>query len=282
MRKLSTLGLAAVLLAMSFAASGQEAYTTRSVNIRGGPDTSYPPVAVLAPGAPLQVMGCLDDWSWCDVAFGSDRGWIYAPYVSYVYQGERVPFYSYAPSFGIPIVAFALGSYWDRYYRGRSFYGRRDYWEHRAAPQHFRPSGPAPRATAPSIRERADFRSQNNRPSSSSGFTGNRGNPSVGDNRSNRGTSSPGDIRSNRGGTPAAIDNRASRVGGAPSGDRRTIQGAPSGGPTPSGNRGGQEMHRGPTAAAAPAPPSRGAAPQGHAPEGNKGQHAGGKDEPHR
>ncbi len=81
-----------------------------------------------------------DDWSWCDVAFEDNRGWIYAPYLSYVYQGARVPFYTYAPSFGIPIIAFSLGSYWDRYYRGRPRYGRRDYWERRE-PRHVRPPG---------------------------------------------------------------------------------------------------------------------------------------------
>ena len=131
-------------LAIPFATSAQDAFTTRSVNVRAGPDTSYPPVATLGGGAPVQVMGCLDDWSWCDVAFEDNRGWVYAPYLSYVYQGARVPFYTYAPSFGIPIIGFSVGSYWDRYYRGRPWYGRRDYWERRA-PQHARPSGPAPR-----------------------------------------------------------------------------------------------------------------------------------------
>jgi uncharacterized protein YraI len=113
-----------------------------------GPDTSYPTVAVLGPGASVEVMGCLDDWSWCDVAFADNRGWVYSPYLSYVYQGYRVPFYSYAPSFGIPIISFSLGSYWDRYYRARPWYGRRDYWASRA-PVHVRPAGPAPQSTPP-------------------------------------------------------------------------------------------------------------------------------------
>ena len=154
MRKLMTLGLASLLVAIPFATSAQEAFTSRSVNVRAGPDTSYPAVATLGGGAPVEVMGCLDDWSWCDVVFGYNRGWVYAPYLTYVYQGARVPFYSYAPSFGIPIIAFSLGSYWDRYYRGRPWYGRRDYWERRAPWQHARPSGPAPRSTPPSLRAR--------------------------------------------------------------------------------------------------------------------------------
>src|ERR1700687_1722441 len=108
MRKLLTLGLASLPLAIPIAASAQEAYTTRTVNVRAGPDTSYPPVAALGGGAPVQVMGCLDDWSWCDVVFGDNRGCVYAPYLNYVYQGARVPFYTYAPSFGIPIISFSV------------------------------------------------------------------------------------------------------------------------------------------------------------------------------
>ena len=143
---------ATLLAAIAFSASAQVAYTTRSVNVRAGPDTSYPPVAALPPGADVQVMGCLDDWSWCDVAFGPNRGWVYAPYLNYDYQGARVPFYSYAPAFGIPIVTFSLGPYWDHYYRGRDFYGRRDYWAGRTY-THVRPPGPAPvRVIPPSYR----------------------------------------------------------------------------------------------------------------------------------
>jgi uncharacterized protein YraI len=263
MRKLLILGIASIVLAIPIAASAQEAYTTRSVNVRGGPDTTYPPVAVLAPGAPVQVQGCLEDWSWCDVVFANDRGWVYAPYLNYDYQGSRVPFYSYAPSFGIPIVAFSLGSYWDQYYRGRSFYGRRDYWVQRAPPQHFRPSGPPPRATGPTLKERADFRTQDRRTSNSPGFNGN-----------NRATSSNNDSRSNHG-QAAAVDNRA----GTPSRNVRTPPGQPAmpqkpGAPT--------EMRRAsPTQAAPQGVRGGNAAAANHAPEGNKGrsnEHEGGKE----
>jgi uncharacterized protein YraI len=277
MRKLMTLGLACLLVAIPFATSAQEAFTSRSVNVRAGPDTSYPAVATLGGGAPVEVMGCLDDWSWCDVVFGYNRGWVYAPYLTYVYQGARVPFYTYAPSFGIPIVAFSLGSYWDRYYRGRSWYGRRDYWERRE-PRHIRPPGPPPRATAPTFRERSDYQGRRT-PSGPPAYTGNRE-------------------------TTGGRDNRPSREGGAPSPDRRGFQGAPSGSP-PQVNRPAQENRRpaqqggpppqeirraspaqqggppqemrraSPTQQAAPPPAAREAAPRGEknrAPEGEQGR----------
>ncbi len=141
----STWILSLVLLGGSGLASAQDAYTSRPVNVHAGPDSSYPVVAQLGPGTPLDIDGCLDDWSWCEIAFEDDHGWVYAPYLSYVYEGERVPFYSYAPSFGIPIITFSLGSYWDRYYRGRPFYHERHDWERRPW-HHERPPGPPPRA----------------------------------------------------------------------------------------------------------------------------------------
>ncbi len=60
--------LGAFLFAAVVAAHAQEAFTRRTVNVRAGPDTSYPTVAPLGAGASVEVMGCLDDWSWCDVA----------------------------------------------------------------------------------------------------------------------------------------------------------------------------------------------------------------------
>ena len=210
------------LLAVSFAASAQDAFTTQTVNVRAGPDTSYPAVAVLGAGAPVQVMGCLDDWSWCDVVFGDNRGFVYSPYLSYVYQGYRVPFYSYAPSFGIPIISFSLGSYWDRYYRGRSWYGRRDYWERRQ-PVHVRPSGPPPRASLPS-----QFQGR---------FPENR------DNRNYR------DYRGNDGNRNRDANRPAAQVEG-----RRPYAG-PQGGQPPSGNRGAEGRAPGATPRAGNAPP---------------------------
>lgn len=133
---------AAVLLLAAFGiASAQNAYTSRPMNVRAGPDREYPLVAQLGPGAPLDVHGCLSDWSWCDVSFDDSRGWMYAGGLSFVYQGERVPLYSYAPRLGLPIITFSLGAYWNQYYRRRPWYSQRDAWAHRRFPPHMRPPG---------------------------------------------------------------------------------------------------------------------------------------------
>jgi len=119
--------------------SAQMAFTTQPLPVFAGPSTSYPLVAQLPPGVHLHVLGCLSDWSWCDVMFGGNRGWAFAPNLSYTFQGAPVPLYSYAPRLGIPVVPFVLGSYWDRFYRGRPWYSQRDMWARRAPPPRFRP-----------------------------------------------------------------------------------------------------------------------------------------------
>lgn len=136
-----TWSLGALLLAAASIAGAQNAYTSRPMNLRAGPDREYPMVAQLDAGAPLDVHGCLDDWSWCDVSFEGDRGWLYAGGISFVYQGDRVPLYSYGPRLGLPIITFSLNSYWGSYYRGRPWYAQRNTWAHRRMPPHMRPAG---------------------------------------------------------------------------------------------------------------------------------------------
>jgi len=152
------------LLALSGVAAAQNAETTQSADVYAGPDNSYPIVAQLDADAPVQVMGCLNDWSWCDVSFGDTRGWLYSPDLVYDYQGGYVPFYTYAPSFGVPVVEFSIDTYWDRYYHGRPWYAQRAEWVHRPPPQHRRPPGPPPSAGPPPRSARVDHPPHGARP----------------------------------------------------------------------------------------------------------------------
>ena len=137
------LGVGALLFTLSCAALAENAITTEPASVRAGPDDSYPEVAQLDADAPIQVMGCLDDWSWCDVTFDGNRGWVYSPAITYQYEGGYVPFYSYAPGLGVPIVSFTVDAYWGSYYHDRPWYRDREQWVHRPI-HHQRPPGPPP------------------------------------------------------------------------------------------------------------------------------------------
>jgi uncharacterized protein YraI len=142
------LGLGASLFVCCAVAVAQNAMTTDSADLYAGPDDAYPVVAELDSNTPIQVMGCLDDWSWCDVAVGDSRGWLYSPDITYRYEGGYVPFYSYAPSLGIAVVPFSVDLYWGRHYHDRPWYSRREEWAHRSV-EHRRPPGPPPSAGPP-------------------------------------------------------------------------------------------------------------------------------------
>jgi uncharacterized protein YraI len=145
---LPRLGLGALLSTVCAGALAQNAMITTSADLYAGPDDSYPQVAQIDSNTPVQVNGCLDDWSWCDVSFQDARGWVYSPDITYMYQGGYVPLYQYAPSLGIAVVPFSLDVYWGRYYQGRPFFAQRTQWEHRTI-NHRRPSGPPPHAGPP-------------------------------------------------------------------------------------------------------------------------------------
>jgi len=103
---------------------------TGNVNLRAGPDVSYPSIARLRAGTTVDIQGCVDEWSWCDVSDGDDRGWIAGDFLQEEYEGRRVAVPRYGVTIGIPIVSFEFGSYWDDHYRNRSWYGHREQWSH--------------------------------------------------------------------------------------------------------------------------------------------------------
>jgi len=139
---------AAISFSLASAVSAGSAYTQGVVHLRAGPSTEYPPVISIPPGSLLQVNGCLDDFTWCDVEWGGNHGWVYGNYLYYDYQDRRVPVLQFGTSLGIGIVSFSLGDYWGRYYAGRPWYARRNYWMHRPVPPR-RPPGPRPAPPRP-------------------------------------------------------------------------------------------------------------------------------------
>nr|WP_206683521.1 SH3 domain-containing protein [Rhizobium changzhiense] len=118
-----------MLMLVPAIAQAAEGYSTANVNMRAGPSTRYPAVAVIPAGSSVEIRGCLSDVNWCDVEFYGGRGWVSGQYVQALYQQRRVyvgPQY-YRP-LGIPMIRFSVDNYWDRYYRNRDFYRDRDRW----------------------------------------------------------------------------------------------------------------------------------------------------------
>jgi uncharacterized protein YraI len=150
---------AATLLAASAAA--QQAYTTRQVNLRAGPDRGYPQVAVVYARQAVYVNGCITDYRWCDVTAGPNRGWAYAAFLEYPYQDNRLPIYGNGPVLALPIVSFILGNYWGDHYRNRPWYGQQNNWNNwrpgnRPPPNWQRPQ-PGYRTDRPNRPDRPDW-----------------------------------------------------------------------------------------------------------------------------
>jgi len=142
----ATLGLALLLPVAAFAQApySTTAYTNRQINVRAGPNAEFPQVTWLPAGVAVHVNGCVEGYAWCDVTAGSERGWVYADYLSYPYQNRPVSVYSVAPVIGFPLITFSVGSYWDSYYRHRPWYGNRAYWYGRPANWWYRAAPPRP------------------------------------------------------------------------------------------------------------------------------------------
>lgn len=108
-------GLAALLLS---GAADAAAITSVSLNIRTGPSTAYPAIAVVPASQPVVVYGCTAGPAWCDVSWGSYRGWIAAAYIG--------------PVVTYPVVVFNPVVYHNTFYVGRPYYGIGPAWSPRA------------------------------------------------------------------------------------------------------------------------------------------------------
>lgn len=154
------------LLALPAFAMAADGYATGNVNLRAGPDISYPRIDTIPAGAPVDIQGCTSGWEWCDVIYRDERGWVAGNFIQYIYNNQDVLVPQYGAQIGIPIISFVIGTYWDRYYRDRPFYRDRARWyarpvPHRpppravhrpAPPRHGRFPRPLPRPTSGPVR----------------------------------------------------------------------------------------------------------------------------------
>lgn len=153
-------GLASMLAAPAPALAQSPAFTSTTVNLYAGPAGDYPVVAQVPGGVSIAVMGCVSGYSWCDVSLPGLRGWVYGGYISYPYQGARVPLMNYGATIGLPILTFSLGAYWGNYYRDRPWYGNQSRWNRHPGPR----PGPPPGIRPPSHGARPPGGHHGNRP----------------------------------------------------------------------------------------------------------------------
>ncbi len=100
-------------------------YPITDVNLRAGPGTEYPVLVTVPTDAPITILGCLEDYTWCDTIFEEQRGWMSSIYLAGYYDGEYYLLSDYAPDLGYQVVTFDRAAYWDAYYQDEPFYDDR-------------------------------------------------------------------------------------------------------------------------------------------------------------
>ncbi|MBP9904550.1 MAG: SH3 domain-containing protein [Rhodoferax sp.] len=145
-------------------AAAYPAHTRAEVYLRAGPDTDFPIVHVLSPRTSLEVLGCQQDYQWCDVRTGVGRGWVSADYLVATYDNREVNVAQTGAAIGLPVLAFLVGAYWADHYFDRPWYGRHPHWNNwhyrprppgwrpPPRPPAWRPPPPRPPVVAPGVR----------------------------------------------------------------------------------------------------------------------------------
>jgi uncharacterized protein YraI len=99
-------------------------YPITDVNLRAGPGTEYPVLVTAPADAPITILGCLEDYTWCDTIFEQYRGWMSSIYLAGYYDGEYYLLSDYAPDLGYQVLTFDRAAYWDAYYQDEPFYNQ--------------------------------------------------------------------------------------------------------------------------------------------------------------
>jgi uncharacterized protein YraI len=126
--KLRALFIAATVLLMPAAALAAPGIVTTTVSLKAGPGEGFPTVDRIPGGDRVNIHGCFRGKAWCDVSWSDERGWVSSRYLEYLYRNRYVYLPDYVDEIDVPIVPFAVASYWSSYYAGRPWYHRRAYW----------------------------------------------------------------------------------------------------------------------------------------------------------
>src|SRR3954454_1726182 len=126
--KLRGLFIAAAVLLMPAAALAAQGIVTTTVSLKAGPGAGFPTVDRIPGGDRVNIHGCLKGTAWCDVSWSDDHGWVSSQYLEYLYRNRYVYLPDYVGEIDVPVVPFALTTYWSSHYAGRPWYQRRAYW----------------------------------------------------------------------------------------------------------------------------------------------------------
>jgi len=141
MKLFKILAATAFSIGLASAAYASPGRSTNDVNMRTGPSTKYHVVRVVPAGAGVQINGCLQGRTWCDVSYGGHRGWVSSRYLQHTaYRTGPRQVYNSGSDVLLPYVAFQIfrglndnRRHYRRYDRPRHYIGRghgRD-WGHR-------------------------------------------------------------------------------------------------------------------------------------------------------
>ena len=128
--RFGTLGcITAAFLALASLAAPQaaharhtKAFTVQISGLYAGPAPDYPQLERLTPQTSVNILSCLPDFGWCDVAANGFRGWMNARNLSIMVDGYGRPVPVVGPTVGVPVSRFALGPYWMAHYRNQPWF----------------------------------------------------------------------------------------------------------------------------------------------------------------
>jgi uncharacterized protein YraI len=253
------------MFALPAAASALTAVTTEPVPLRAGPAGDFPVVDQIPGGVNVYVNGCVRAYRWCDVSWRDAHGWVQGDDLAYLESGRRVSIIEYGPRVSLPIIAFSVDSYWDRYYRGRPYYGRRAHFrtvwrdrDHRAGHRERR----SERNATERLKEKRSYRSteqERNRASEHRRSEKRDG---------NRHTERNKQLRNSHGYRSMDRDNSPGRNGGLNRPSQRP-HAAPERGSRNDRDRGNPQANAGPRSQAGP---TGGGGGRGHGPSGGGGR----------
>ena len=133
------LAVSAIALALGLPsaahAAGIKGYTNSAAELLAGPRADYPSVSHVESGVNVDVIGCVQGFTWCDVSWNGNRGWIDGRYLDSIYKDHRANVVELGPQENLPVVTFEQRSYWDSNYHDRPFYTEHRYWTTTTSPQ---------------------------------------------------------------------------------------------------------------------------------------------------